>query len=123
MTRKLFLYSTGAFWAVVAALWASSLWFAEHDGSVATAADRRIARSEIERHARANDCWMIIRGEVYDFSSYVASHPTRPEVITAWCGKEATQAFDTKMQGRPHSPYANELLAKYRIGALDTAGK
>jgi hypothetical protein len=39
-----------------------------------------------------------------------------------WCGKEATEAYNTK-QGRLHSPYADELLAKYRIGTLDKADR
>lgn len=118
MTKKIYWGSTVAFWGVVCGLWASSLWLPAAPDSVATAADRRISASEIARHSTATDCWMSIRGQVYDFSGYIQSHPTRPEVITAWCGKEATQAFDTKMLGRPHSPYASELLAKYRIGSL-----
>lgn len=123
MTKKLFWLSTAAFWLVVAAIWMSSLWLPDPQESAAIAAERRIVASEVERHARPTDCWMIIRGVVYDFSSYITSHPTRPEVITAWCGKEATQAYDTKMVGRPHSPYANELLAKYRIGLLDSGAR
>ena len=66
---------------------------------------------------------MAIRGAVYDFGAYVPEHPTRPDIITAWCGKEATEAYNTKTKGRPHSPYADELLAKYRIGTLAAAAK
>jgi hypothetical protein len=60
---------------------------------------------------------------VYDFGVYIPEHRTRPDVITAWCGKEATEAYNTKTKGRPHSLYADALLAKYRIGALDAATK
>ena len=123
MTKKLFWFSTSAFWLVVTGLWLSSLWLPDAQTNAATTAERRISKDEVERHARAADCWMIIRGVVYDFSSYIASHPTRPEVITNWCGKEATKAYETKLVGRPHSPYANELLAKHRIGSLDSAAR
>lgn len=38
--------------------------------------------------------------------------------MTTWCGKEATDAYRTKTKGRPHSPYADQLLPTYRIGQL-----
>ncbi len=46
-------------------------------------------------------------------------HPSEPELILPWCGKEATQAWRTKGKGHPHSPRANQLLEKYRIGTLN----
>jgi len=123
MTRKLYWAASTVFWLAVAGFWIGSLWVPETQQSTATAAsaERRIALKELTLHAKPNDCWMAIRGTVYDFSAYIPQHPTSPEVITAWCGKEATEAYNTKMRGRPHSPYANELLAKYWIGALDTS--
>ena len=59
---------------------------------------------------------MAIRGGVYDLSAYLPEHPSRPELVLPWCGKEATEAYNTKTKGRPHSPYSDELLNKYRIG-------
>ena len=41
-----------------------------------------------------------------------------PAAILPWCGKDASEAYRTKTRGRPHSPYADTLLPKYRIGAL-----
>lgn len=61
---------------------------------------------------------MAIRGAVYDLSTYLPEHPSRPDIVLPWCGKEASEAYNTKMKGRPHSPYADELLAKYRIGSF-----
>jgi len=123
MTRKLFWSASAAFWIAVAGFWIGALWVPETQQSTATAAtaERRIALKEIAPHAKPGDCWMAIRGGVYDFSAYIPQHPAPPAVITTWCGKEATEAYNTKTKGRPHSPYADELLAKYRIGALDTA--
>ena len=68
--------------------------------------------------ASPDNCWMAIRGTVYDLSAYLPRHPSPPEIVLPWCGKEATEAYDTKTKGRPHSAYADELLAKYRIGIL-----
>jgi len=39
-------------------------------------------------------------------------------LVLPWCGKEATEAYNTKTKGRPHAPYADELLAKYKLGKL-----
>jgi len=123
MTRKLFWCATGAFWVAVAAFWMGALWLPPADLSTASAAERRVTLKDVALHARPGDCWVAIRGGVYDLSAYVGQHPTRPEVITAWCGKEATEAYNTKMKGRPHSPFADELLAKYRIATLDAAAR
>lgn len=123
MTRTLFWSATSAFWLAVAGFWIGSLWLPAAQQNLATAAERRISLKEVAQHAKATDCWMAIRGAVYDFGAYIPQHPTRPDIITAWCGKEATEAYNTKTKGRPHSPYADELLAKYRIGTLDAAAK
>ena len=123
MTRKLFLSATAAFWIAVAGFWVGSLWSPEGRESTADAAEQRITLKEVARHASAGDCWMAIRGAVYDLSAYLPKHPSPPELVLPWCGKEATDAYNTKTKSRPHSPYADELLAKYRIGALDAVGR
>jgi cytochrome b involved in lipid metabolism len=80
--------------------------------------ERLVSLDELARHGRATDCWMAIEGGIYDFTSYVATHPTVPEVIIPWCGKEATEAFNTKGYGSPHSPAARAMLPKYLVGKL-----
>jgi cytochrome b involved in lipid metabolism len=121
MTRKLFLSASAVFWLAVAGFWISELWSPEAQESVANAAERRITLKEVAQHASTSDCWMAIRGAVYDLSAYLPQHPSPPELVLSWCGKEATDAYNTKTKGRPHSPYADELLVKYRIGTLDAA--
>ncbi|MFO7567578.1 MAG: cytochrome b5-like heme/steroid binding domain-containing protein [Enhygromyxa sp.] len=73
---------------------------------------------EIARHDQPDDCWLIIRGKVYDVSSYIASHPAPRETITDYCGKESTRAFETKDRGRPHSPQAWNMLESYYVGEV-----
>lgn len=74
----------------------------------------------VSKHANAKDCWIVVRDTVYDVSTYIPIHPTSPELISRYCGKDATQAFETKDKSRPrnHSSYAWELLENYRIGKL-----
>lgn len=117
MMKGLYLVSTAVFWCAVAALWAMSLWLPSNQ-SQAQAEEKRYTLSEVAVHNRKEDCWMAIGGIVYDLTAYLPQHPTNPEVILPSCGKEATVAYTTKNRGRPHSPYADELLRRYRIGTL-----
>ncbi|MCK7475141.1 MAG: hypothetical protein MZV49_20135 [Rhodopseudomonas palustris] len=76
----------------------------------------RFGAAELAQHATPQSCWMAINGAVYDITAYLPDHPSRPQIIEAWCGKEASDAYATKTRGRPHSREADQLLPKYRIG-------
>jgi cytochrome b involved in lipid metabolism len=124
--RRLYRYSTLLFWLLLAALWAAARWLpasgeppvATVEPTTATTTTAAIDLAQLARHGTPNDCWMAIRGEVYDLSAYLPSHPSRPEVIEPWCGKEASEAYNTKSRGRRHSAAADQLLGDYRIGRL-----
>jgi len=122
MMRKLYLASTTLFWALVLAFWAGNAWSPHAEQPAAVSAGRDIAAAELAQHATPQDCWMAIRGSVYDLSAYLPDHPSRPQIIEPWCGKEATEAYNTKTKGRPHSREADELLPKYRIGRFGSGG-
>ena len=110
-----------AFWSSVLSIWAYAA-LAAGGGDAAPAdvaeAERTVSRDELARHATPEDCWMAIDGVVYDFTDYLPRHPAPPVVMTTWCGREATEAYDTKGYGRPHSPAADALLPAYRVGRL-----
>jgi|UniRef100_Q07P44 cytochrome b involved in lipid metabolism len=117
MMRRLFVVTTTAFWMAVAAFWIGSLSspIAQQPAAPATT-DRAISAAELAQHATPETCWMAIRGGVYDLAAYLPDHPSRPQIIEPWCGKEATEAYATKTKGRAHTREADELLPKYRIG-------
>jgi cytochrome b involved in lipid metabolism len=119
MMRKVFIASTLLFWlAVIGFGLADSGLPAARNAAPAPAAAQRYALQEVARHGRQDDCWMAIGGAVYDFTAYLPQHPSAPALMLPWCGKDATQAFRTKTKNRPHSSYAEHLLAHYRIGEL-----
>ena len=122
MMRRLYLGSTALFWLAVLAFAQAPLWWDEAPQAQerSAAPQRALTLAEVARHAGAADCWMVIDGQVYDLSRYVAQHPADPSILLAWCGKEASQAYRTKTKGRPHSPYADSLLPTYRLGPLVT---
>ena len=118
--RRLYLSATLIFWLLVSAFWAGSVWLPRSDEGVADALERVISTAELARHALAEDCWMAIRGQVHDLGAYLPEHPSRPDIVLPWCGKEATEAYETKTRGRRHSAAADAMLASYRIGILAT---
>jgi cytochrome b involved in lipid metabolism len=72
----------------------------------------------VAQHDTAADCWLIINNSVYDVSSYLASHPGGQSIVIPYCGKDATQAFDTKAGQGSHSSFASSQLSNYKIGTL-----
>ena len=116
MMRKFFIATTAMFWALVFAFWVGSL-LSPNAGQPIAASARDISAADLAKHSTPETCWMAIRGSVYDLAAYLPDHPTRPQIIEPWCGKDATEAYNTKTKGRPHSKEADELLLKYRIGS------
>lgn len=84
----------------------------------AAPAERVFTLAQVGEHAKLEDCWMAIRGGVYDLTAYVPQHPTSKRVLQPWCGTDATEGMDDKGIGRPHSEQAWKLLEQYRIGVL-----
>jgi len=114
--KRLFIASTLLFWAALAGLGLMA-WRTPPTAPVPDTAGR-ISAAELARHATPQDCWMAIGGQVYDLSAYLPRHPSEPEVIEPWCGRDATQAYQTKLMGKPHSARADGLLPGYLRGPL-----
>lgn len=118
--KKIMFAAVVAFWSSVFTLWA----VAGLAPSAVKADEEKqeslptITLAEIAKHDSEDDCWMAIDGKVYDFTEYLPRHPAAPEEMNEWCGKEATEAYNTKGYGRAHSPRADAMMPKYLIGVL-----
>ncbi len=82
--------------------------------------------SEIAKHNKSTDCFMLISGKVYNITSFFGSHPGGNSVMAATCGTDATDAYMTKdpnatktTGGRNHSSNALSMLTSYYIGNLN----
>lgn len=106
-----------AFWSVIGTLLAVHT-LTPPPVSAAGEKPRVITPEELARHDTTDDCWMAIEGKVYDFTDYIPDHPTPPDVMAPWCGKDATEGMRTKGYGRDHSPAAWAMLDAYLIGEL-----
>jgi hypothetical protein len=77
-----------------------------------------ITLDELAEHDSRDSCWKAIHGRVYDVTDFIPRHPTEEEVVLEWCGREASEGWDNKRPGVPHSPRAESLLEAYLIGRL-----
>lgn len=69
---------------------------------------------EVAQHATEDDLWVIIRGKVYDVTSFLNIHPGGRQILLSVAGKDATQKFEFFR----HSENAYDLLKKLYIGDL-----
>lgn len=78
-----------------------------------------LSSAEVAKHNTASNCWMIISGNVYNFTSYLRAHPGGAGTITPYCGQDGTQAFATRGGTGSHSGFAYSLLGNYLVGPLN----
>ena len=73
--------------------------------------------ADVQAHATATDCWMILNtNKLYDFASFVSARPGGKAMVP-YCGKDGSAAFTNL----PHSANATALEASYLIGDLVSA--
>jgi cytochrome b involved in lipid metabolism len=49
--------------------------------------------SEVEARSSRDNCWIVVLGNVYDFTLFVQQHPFGAQLTNAVCGKDATETF------------------------------
>jgi cytochrome b involved in lipid metabolism len=70
--------------------------------------------TEVAKHNKKSDAWMIINNKVYDVTEWIPNHPGG-NIILKGIGKDATYMFENLHK---HGVYANKILKKYYIGKL-----
>lgn len=120
--KRLVFIITGLFIAAVFTVGAAGYLASRDEGAPASrteVAETRttIPKAELARHASSADCWIALRGKVYDVTRYIDEHPAPRDTILRTCGTDATEAFATKGgEGRPHSTAAWARLETMKIG-------
>jgi cytochrome b involved in lipid metabolism len=72
---------------------------------------RVLPMSEIAKHNRADDCWLVVKGRVYDVTAMVAQHPGSGRAILRHAGQVCDEDFEF------HSKAARNFWKKhYCIG-------
>lgn len=74
----------------------------------------QVSHQELAKHNKSSDCWMAVRGKVYNVTRYLDYHPGGAAELMRGAGKDATSLFD-----EAHA-YVNidQLLAKCYVGPL-----
>lgn len=68
--------------------------------------------SDVAGHNQRDDCWIVIRGSVYDVTEWGPRHPGG-SIIYKYGGKDCTDQFDAF-----HRKNVRTRLAAYKIGSL-----
>lgn len=74
--------------------------------------------ADVANHAQESDCWVTVNNNVYDVTSFIPNHSGGPQAIIPFCGKDATQAFDTRNGRGPHPARALEFLQSMLVGTI-----
>ncbi|KAI5779606.1 FMN-dependent dehydrogenase-domain-containing protein [Geopyxis carbonaria] len=56
---------------------------------------KELTLAEVAAHNRADSCWVIIHGRVYDVTEFLNEHPGGPASLLENAGRDATAAYDT----------------------------
>ena len=78
----------------------------------ATATPAGYTMEKVKTNNSAASCWSVIRGNVYDLTTWIGAHPGGSGAIRGLCGTDGTAEFVAKHQGQsnPESRLSNYLL-------------
>jgi acyl-lipid (8-3)-desaturase len=80
-------------------------------------ASKKYSWQDVAKHNSDNDCWLSIRGKVYDVTAWVDDHPGGRDMLVLNGGKDATQLFEA-YHGEHVAP---KYLDRYEVGTLTSS--
>ncbi|KAA8577085.1 hypothetical protein MFRU_023g00290 [Monilinia fructicola] len=78
---------------------------------------KQYSLSEVQKHNKKSDLWIIVHHNVYDVTNYVEDHPGGIDSLVEVGGQNSTVAFEDV----GHSADARETMESYLIGRLEGA--
>jgi len=68
---------------------------------------------QLEKHNVRDDCWIAVRGKVYDVTSWIPKHPGGEDTLVLNGGRDATVLFEIY-----HPTRIYPMLSKYYVGEI-----
>lgn len=68
------------------------------------------ALDEVAKHTTDKDCWIVIKGKVYDVTEFLPDHPGGKKAILMYAGKDATEEFEMLHKPDIIDKYGKEYL-------------
>jgi len=68
--------------------------------------------AKVKANASAASCWTVIKGNVYDLTKWIGSHPGGESAIASLCGVDGSASFASQHEGqsKPESRLVGYLL-------------
>ncbi|KAL2203234.1 hypothetical protein CC79DRAFT_1401480 [Sarocladium strictum] len=73
-----------------------------------------LTAKQVAEHNKPNDTWIIVHGQVYDVTKYLADHPGGADVLKEAAGTDASEDFDNA----GHSEDAFEIMKDLCVGKI-----
>eukprot|EP00667_Euglena_gracilis_P025983 EG_transcript_30891 len=74
----------------------------------------RYTLAEVAKHQTDADCWVAVKGKVYNVSSYLMSHPGGRDILFDVAGQDATIDFESV----GHGPAAYTAMKPLLVGVV-----
>ncbi|XP_072967557.1 cytochrome B5-like protein isoform X1 [Typha angustifolia] len=74
---------------------------------------RTYTKEEVTLHRTRKDCWIIIKGKIYDVTPYVEEHPGGDAILNN-AGGDSTEGF----YGPQHATRVFDIVDEFYIGDL-----
>jgi len=74
-----------------------------------------LTMEEVAKHKHVNDCWIVIRNNIYDMTDFLSIHPGGSHIIMSVAGTDATEHFEWLHR----EDILQEVGHPYMIGPLE----
>jgi len=85
------------------------------DSSGAGATSNALTMADVAQKNTVDNCWVVVKGIVYDLTGYANSHPGGAINIANICGTDASNAFNNQHGGQSKP---NNVLSGFEVGSL-----